>query len=573
MFAIAPRKTVYDVCIIGSGAGGGTAAKVLTEGGLNVVMLEAGPRLDPDRDFKEHVWPYQLAHRGVGVGGKQRGIGNEFMAPNGFWEVPGEPYTTAPGSSFRWFRSRIEGGRTNHWGRIALRFGPADFRAHSTDGMGDDWPITYEDLSPYYDKVEAYIGVFGTKENVPNAPDGVFMPPPKPRCTETLVKKACDHLNITCIPSRLAILTKPLNGRDACHYCAQCGRGCRSASNFSSSQVMIPPAAATGRFTMIANAMARELVLGSGGKVEAVAYVDKASGSDERVYARAFVVAASACESSRLLLNSLSASFPNGLANSSGVVGRYLTDSVGTHVEGHFPQLENFPVHNHDGVGGMHLYMPWWRFGQKNDFLRGYHIEFGGGRNMPGVGSFDGVCAEHEGYGVSLKQRCRSAYGSAIGFSGRGEMIPNPNCYCEIDPDVKDKWGIPVLRFHWQWGENELKMARDMRATFRSIIEAAGGTVISGEREQQNPQGDEQKDAHISEGGEIIHELGTVRMGSDPKTSALNSNCQAHDVKNLFVADAAPFVTNADKNPTLTIMALSWRTSDYLLDQAKKGLI
>ena len=573
MFAIAPRKTVYDVCIIGSGAGGGTAAKVLTEGGLNVVMLEAGPRLDPDRDFKEHVWPYQLAHRGVGVGGKQRGIGNEFMAPNGFWEVPGEPYTTAPGSSFRWFRSRIEGGRTNHWGRIALRFGPADFRAHSTDGMGDDWPITYEDLSPYYDKVEAYIGVFGTKENVPNAPDGVFMPPPKPRCTETLVKKACDHLNITCIPSRLAILTKPLNGRDACHYCAQCGRGCRSASNFSSSQVMIPPAAATGRFTMIANAMARELVLGSGGKVEAVAYVDKASGSDERVYARAFVVAASACESSRLLLNSLSASFPNGLANSSGVVGRYLTDSVGTHVEGHFPQLENFPVHNHDGVGGMHLYMPWWRFGQKNDFLRGYHIEFGGGRNMPGVGSFDGVCAEHEGYGVSLKQRCRSAYGSAIGFSGRGEMIPSPNCYCEIDPDVKDKWGIPVLRFHWQWGENELKMARDMRATFRSIIEAAGGTVISGEREQQNPQGDEQKDAHISEGGEIIHELGTVRMGSDPKTSALNSNCQAHDVKNLFVADAAPFVTNADKNPTLTIMALSWRTSDYLLNQAKKGLI
>ena len=573
MFAIAPRKTVYDVCIIGSGAGGGTAAKVLTEGGLNVVMLEAGPRLDPDRDFKEHVWPYQLAHRGVGVGGKQRGIGNEFMAPNGFWEVPGEPYTTAPGSSFRWFRSRIEGGRTNHWGRIALRFGPADFRAHSTDCMGDDWPITYEDLSPYYDKVEAYIGVFGTKENVPNAPDGVFMPPPKPRCTETLVKKACDHLNITCIPSRLAILTKPLNGRDACHYCAQCGRGCRSASNFSSSQIMIPPAAATGRFTMIANAMARELVLGSGGKVEAVAYVDKASGSDERVYARAFVVAASACESSRLLLNSLSASFPNGLANSSGVVGRYLTDSVGTHVEGHFPQLENFPVHNHDGVGGMHLYMPWWRFGQKNDFLRGYHIEFGGGRNMPGVGSFDGVCAEHEGYGVSLKQRCRSAYGSTIGFSGRGEMIPNPNCYCEIDPDVKDKWGIPVLRFHWQWGENELKMARDMRATFRSIIEAAGGTVISGEREQQNPQGDEQKDAHISEGGEIIHELGTVRMGSDPKTSALNSNCQAHDVKNLFVADAAPFVTNADKNPTLTIMALSWRTSDYLLDQAKKGLI
>ena len=228
MLQLNPPRKVYDVCIIGSGAGGGTAAKVLTEGGLNVVMLEAGPRLNPDKDFKEHVWPYQLPHRGVGVGGKQSGIGNEFMAPNGFWEIDGEPYTTAPGSSFRWFRSRIEGGRTNHWGRIALRFGPADFRARSTDGMGDDWPITYEELAPYYDKVESYIGVFGSKENIPNAPDGVFMPPPKPRCTETLVKKACDKLNITCIPSRLAILTKPLNDRDPCHYCAQCGRGCRT---------------------------------------------------------------------------------------------------------------------------------------------------------------------------------------------------------------------------------------------------------------------------------------------------------------------------------------------------------
>ena len=488
MLQVNPPRKVYDVCIIGSGAGGGTAAKVLTEGGLNVVMLEAGPRLDPDKDFKEHVWPYQLAHRGVGIGGKQRGIGDEFMAPNGFWEIEGEPYTTAPGSSFRWFRSRIEGGRTNHWGRIALRFGPADFRVHSTDGMGDDWPITYDDLAPYYDKVETYIGVFGTKENVPNAPDGVFLPPPIPRCTETLVKKTCDQLHITCIPSRLAILTKPLNGRDACHYCAQCGRGCKSASNFSSSQVMIPPAAATGRFTMIPNAMAREIILGDSGKAESVSYIDKTTKSEQRVYAKAFVVAASACESARLLLNSRSPSFPNGLANSSGVVGRYLTDSVGSSLTGYFPQLVNMPVHNHDGVGGMHLYMPWWRFGQKNEFLRGYHIEFGGGRNMPGVGEFEGVCEEHEGYGVSLKQKCRTSYGTFIGFSGRGEMIPNQNCFCDLDPEVKDKWGIPVLRFHWQWGDNEMKMAADMQQTFRTIIESAGGTVVGGTRRNPLPK-------------------------------------------------------------------------------------
>jgi choline dehydrogenase-like flavoprotein len=333
---------------------------------------------------------------------------------------------------------------------------------------------------------------------------------------------------------------------------------------------MIPPATATGRLTMIANAMAREIVLGADGKAEAVSYIDKATKSEQRVYAKAVVVAASACESARLLLNSRSASFPAGLANSSGTVGRYLMDSVGSDLAGYFPQLEKMPVHNHDGVGGMHLYMPWWRFGQKNEFLRGYHIEFGGGRDMPGVGNFEGVCEEHEGYGVSLKQKCRSMYGTYIGFSGRGEMIPNEKSFCELDPEVKDKWGIPVLRFHWQWGENELKMAADMQQTFRSIIEAAGGTVIGGTRRHPLAPG-EAVGTRISTGGEIIHEIGTVRMGNDPKTSALNANCQAHEVKNLFVADAAPFVTNPDKNPTLTIMALSWRTSDFLLDQAKKG--
>jgi choline dehydrogenase-like flavoprotein len=208
--------------------------------------------------------------------------------------------------------------------------------------------------------------------------------------------------------------------------------------------------------------------------------------------------------------------------------------------------------------------MPWWRFGKKNDFLRGYHIEFGGGRDMPGVGWFDGVCQEHEGYGVALKQKCRSSYGTYIGFSGRGEMIPNEKSYCEIDPHVVDQWGIPVLRFHWQWGENEIKMAEDMQETFRDIIEAAGG-IVQGVSKRGVPPVD------ISDGGSIIHELGTVRMGNNPKTSALNRNCQAHDVKNLFVADAAPFVTNPDKNPTLSIMALSWRTSEYLLDQARKG--
>src|SRR5271167_3941444 len=276
----------YDVCIIGSGAGGGMAAKVLTEGGLSVVMLEAGPPVYPEKDYKMFMWPYDLPHRGVGVGGKAAENFGEFLAPNGAWQIEGEPYTSAPGANFQWFRSRIVGGRTNHWGRIALRFSPVDFKSKTRDALGEDWPIAYEDIAPYYDKVESYIGVFGTKENISSAPDGVFLPPPKPRCTDLIVKKSCDKLGILCIPSRLAVLTKPLNGRPSCHYCGQCGRGCTTASNFSSSQVLIPPAMQTGRLTLITGAMAREILVSPAGNATGVSYIDKVTRTEKRVNAR-----------------------------------------------------------------------------------------------------------------------------------------------------------------------------------------------------------------------------------------------------------------------------------------------
>jgi len=565
---VARSPKTYDVCIVGSGAGGGMAAKVLTEGGLNVVLLEAGPPLNPDVDYKEHVWPYELPHRGAGIGGNAlkpgNGLESEFLAPTGAWTIEGEPYTVAPDSKFRWFRSRIVGGRTNHWGRIALRFAPVDFRSKTRDGLGDDWPITYDDLAPYYDKVESYIGVFGSKENIPSAPDGVFMPPPKPRCSEIIIKRGCDKIGIPCIPSRMAILTESLNGRPACHYCGQCGRGCRLASNFSSSQVLIPPAQKTGRLTLITGAMAREVLVDKNGKANGVSYVDKASRAEKRVYAKSVVIAASACESARLLLNSSSTLFPDGLANSSGMVGRNLMDSVGSDGEGYFPNMEKIPPHNHDGVGGMHVYVPWWKYDRQNDFPRGYHIELGGGRDMPGVGMFHRLVDEEEGYGTELKATCRKFYGTFIGFAGRGEMIPNPDSFCEIDPDQVDQWGIPVLRFHFKWSDHEIKMAKDMQETFRAITEAAGGTYITKPLPGDNPYG-------IADGGVIIHEVGTARMGSNPDTSVLNGYCQAHDVKNLFVVDGAGLVTNPDKNPTLTILALSWRASEHLLDQARKG--
>jgi len=360
-----------------------------------------------------------------------------------------------------------------------------------------------------------------------------------------MVKRVCDKLNITCIPSRLAIITRSHNGRLPCHYCGQCGRGCITASNFSSSQVLLPPAMKTGRLTLITGAMAREILVDKDGKATGVSYIDKASRSEKRVNARAIVVAASACESARLLLNSKSTLFPGGLANSSGAVGKYLMDSVGT--------------------GGMHMYMPWWKFDRKNDFPRGYHIEFGGGRELPGVGMYDDLNEEEEGYGLALKQRTRKVYGCYIGFAGRGEMIPNPDSYCEIDPDVVDQWGIPVLRFHFKWSDYELLQAKDMQETFRAIVETMGGEY----KTKPSIHGD--YPFGIEPGGKIIHEVGTARMGSDPKTSVLNGFSQAHEVKNLFITDGASLVTNPDKNPTLTIMALSWRASEYLLDEARKG--
>jgi len=566
MFQVRRRPQVFDVVVIGSGAGGGTAVKVLTDLGVNVALLEAGPMLNPAKDFKEHVLPYQVDHRGAGphaesyFGRQQWGY---FNAPNGYWDIDGEPYTVAPQNEFRWFRSRIIGGRTNHFGRISLRFSDYDFKP--IDGLGTEWPVTYDEIAPYYDKAEGFIGVTGTKEGLRTAPDGNFLPPVPPRVHEVLIQKSCKKLGIPCIPSRMAMLTKPLNGRAACHYCGQCGRGCQTASAFSSSQAMIFPAMKTGKLTIFTGAMARELISDASGKVTAVSYVDKATRTEQQIRCRAVVVAASACESARLLLNSKSPRFSAGLANASGQVGRNLTDTVGYGINGTIPALEGLPRHNSDGIDGMHVYVPWWLLDNKQkDFPRGYHIELAGGFRMPQIGSFHGACRSHEGYGKALKQYIRQGYGTTIGLAGRGEMIPNAQSYCDIDPRNVDQWGIQVLRFHWRWSEHEIKQARHMHQTFVNIIEAMGGKSTG----LRNP---ERESDGISVGGTIIHEAGTVRMGADPGTSVLNKFCQAHEVKNLFVMDAAPFVSNPDKNVTLSIVAFAWRASEYLAEEMRKG--
>ena len=574
-FQIKKQEKKYDVVIVGSGAGGGMAAYVLSKAGLKVCLLEAGGMFDPAVNSAQLKNPWDSPRRGDST--KFRPFG-DFDGSYWGWNIDGEPYTKAAGTNWDWWRARMVGGRTNHWGRISLRFGPKDFKRKSIDGLGDDWPIGYEDIKPYYDKIDQLIGVFGTNEGLPNDPDGIFLPPPKPRLHELFIKKTANGIGIPVIPSRLSILTKQINKeRGACFFCAQCGRSCKVYGDFSSSSVLVKPAVATGNVDLITNAMAREVLTDRDGHAKGISYIDKTDLQEYQVFGRTVVLAASTCETARLLLNSKSAHHPNGLANSSNVVGKYLHDSTGAGMGGIVPALFDRKRYNEDGVGGMHVYTPWWLDNKKLDFPRGYHIEYGGGFDMPlygfnwGIeetnGKFivNGKEKEAGGYGSSLKQDIRYTYGAAIGMAGRGEAIANINNYCEIDPNgIVDKYGIPVLRFHVKHSSYEINQAKHMKETFKEILHNMGAIVDgSDEDNESNNWG-------LNNPGNVIHEAGTVRMGNDPKTSALNKWSQAHDCKNLFCVDGSQLVSQADKNITWTILALSMRASENIIEQMKK---
>jgi choline dehydrogenase-like flavoprotein len=470
------------------------------------------------------------------------------------------------------------GGRTNHWGRISLRFGPKDFKRKSIDGLGDDWPISYDDIKPYYDKVDKLIGVFGTNEGLENDPDGFFLKPPKPRLHEMFIKKAAGNAGVKVIPSRLSILTQKINDeRGECFFCGQCNRACSMASaDFSSSSVLIRPALKTGNVDVVPNAMAREVLTNTEGLATGISYVNKEDMQEYQVSGRVVILAASACESARLMLNSKSSRHPNGLGNSSNVVGKFLHDSTGAAMGGVLPQLFDRKRYNEDGVGGMHVYSPWWLDNKKLDFPRGYHIEYWGGMGQPsygfnwGIENQNGQYLVHGkekkpgGYGKSLKEDNRFFYGAGVGMAGRGESIALEDNYCEIDPSTVDKFGIPVLRFHVKYTDYEIKQAKHMKETFKEIMHQMGAIITwGGDDNEKNNYG-------LSKPGEIIHEAGTVRMGDDARRSPLNKNSQAHDCKNLFCVDGGQFVSQADKNITWTILALSMRASEYIVDEMKK---
>jgi len=363
------------------------------------------------------------------------------------------------------------------------------------------------------------------------------------------------------------ILAEDMRARAPCLWATPCGLGCSVRANYQSTTVHLPPALMTGNLDIITDAMVREVSLGRDGRANGVNFIDRTSGREQHATARVVVLAASACESARILLNSKSAQFPQGLANSSGKVGRYIMDTVGSSVSGQIPLLENLPPLNEDGADGHALYVPWWLYGEqlagKLGFARGYHIEIGGGRRMPGLGTGAGLEWLTGGsYGKKFKEDVRRYYGSFVGFAGRGEMIPNDRSFCEIDPTVKDKWGIPVLRFHWQWSDHERRQAAHMQTTFGDIIAAMGGKL----REPVETDGAKA----IAPGGSIIHEVGGTIMGADPASSVTNRWNQTWDVDNLFINDGGVFASNADKNPTLTIMALAWRASDHILSRLRR---
>ena len=554
-------KTIYDVAVVGSGASGGWACKRLSEAGLKVALVDAG-RPQSDSNFSEHKPAFELKYRDQADAliRKTRPVQKDCyacMEYNYTWFANDldEPYTTAPDMPFAWMgRLRVTGGRTNVWGRVSLRLSDHDFKAASFDGYGEDWPISYKDLEPYYSLVEEYVGICGQAEGLPYLPDGHYQPPMALNCVETRFRnRVKEKLGWIATPTRSANLTRPLNGRAPCHYCGPCERGCVTHSYFNAAFTTVADALKSGNCTHIPNAMVYKVLMDPGrNRAEGVLYIDRHTREPKEVRARAVVLCAQALESVRILLNSSNAQYPNGLANSSGVLGHYLMDHItGGGASGEFPDLAGKPSMSlPQNPAGMYVV----RFRnlpggpQSKDFLRGYGYEGGGGTNF----NWDAA-----GFGEAYKKgvlepRC------TLGIGAFGECLPRMDNYVEIDPSLKDTFGIPVLRIHMTYGENERKMVKDMADSAAEMMEAAGARNV---RRRESPSGP----------GRAIHEVGVARMGNDPKKSVLTQFQQTHDVKNLFVCDGSGFTSTACQNPTLTIMTLAVRSMDYLMGEMKRG--
>jgi choline dehydrogenase-like flavoprotein len=579
-------KTVYDAVVVGSGAAGGMAAHVLTSHGMKVLLLEAGKKLNIEKELKSMEWPYDHPRRGQmppdshalslneynvrqppyaqglkfnHVYSYVQGWGGSDYSKNIVVDERDNPYT---GTGYAWVRARVLGGKTNIWGRLALRLSDYDFKAKTHDGYGEDWPISYKDIAPYYDKVDLYLGISGVKENLPHLPDSLFQRPVRLTAAEMKVRQGIKKMGRVLTPYRAGVTTDGLKHnkyRSRCYGRGACNRragGCDIHAAFDSPTGLIYPAMETGRLTLRTNAIAREITVDKKtGKASGISFIDSETGKTYEAKAKVVVIAASTLESARLLLLSKSEKYPNGIGNSSNHVGHNFCEHVmGPGVTGLVKDQINKPRTIDDGRPGSY-YVPRFRnlTDKHADFIRGYGFEGGSGTQM-----FPGNAFETPGFGAGYKKTVREYAGAFIEMGAFGEVLARYENYADLDPEVKDRWGVPALRMHYKFGDNEKKMAKDMAVTAQEMFEASGIEIIGVNRE-------------VLTEGWSIHELGTARMGSDPKTSVLNQFQQSHDVKNLFVVDGSSHVSASCQNPTWTIMALAWRSCDHLADEFKKG--
>ncbi len=556
------QTTRFDVIVVGSGASGGWAAKRLSEAGIKVALLEAG-KPQGAADFTEHVPAYDLPYRDRAseLIRRTRPRQRDCYACrewNYKWFVNDidEPYTTPDDKPFSWQgRTRVVGGRTNVWGRQSYRFSDQDLHGKSFDGYGEDWPVSYKDLEPYYGLVEDYVGISGQAENVPELPDSHFHPAMPMSCAETQLRtRVKSKLGWTVTIGRTANITKPINGRAACHYCGPCEQGCVTKSYFNAAFTTVADALKTGNTTLITDAMVyRVLTDPSTHRATGVMYIDRMTREVREVRARAVLLCAQALESARILFNSAE----GGLANSSGVLGHYLMDHtwVAGGARGEFPDAPAprpslgaprrpnglYTIRMKNTINGP----------REKKYLRGFGFQGGGATSFR---------MNAPGFGAAFKKGVLDPL-TTVNLVGFGEVLPRFDNFVALDPKVVDKFGIPVLRITMTWGENEKAMIPDMAVTATQMLEAAGARNI------------EPFTVLDRVPGYGIHEMGTARMGRDAKTSVLNGFLRTHDVDNLYVMDASSFVSGGCQNPTLTIMALAVRGCDHLMEEMKRGNI
>ena len=559
-----PSSLDFDAIVVGSGISGGWAAKELTEKGLRTLVLEAGPPIVPARDYVEHVQAYSLPYRGYGNLRKLReqqpiqsltGSCNEWSSKF-FVNDRENPYHNDPDKPFAWIRGRHVGGRSIMWGRQVYRWSDLDFEANAREGLGVDWPLRYADIAPWYSYVEKFIGVSGQAEGLAHLPDGEFLPPMQLNCAELQVQEAMARrwrrerlLTI----GRCAVLTRPHQGRAACHYCGPCERGCITHSYFSSIGSTLPAAAATGRLTLRPNSVVAQVMYDERtDRATGVRAVDAATMQPLEFRSRLIFLCASALESARILLNSKTARFPTGLANSSGELGRNLMDHpFGAGANGTLPGMEDRKTFGNRPNG---IYVPRFRnVTEKHPrFVRGYGFQGGAARRDWGRG------ATTPGFGAQFKNALLKSLGPwSLWLGGWGECLPRPDNFVALHPTLKDKWGVPALHIQCTWGPNELAILEDVQVTAAEILEAAGAKDIETFNDELPP-------------GLCIHEMGTARMGRDPKTSVLNGWNQSHDVPNLFVTDGACMASSGNQNPSITYMALTARACDHAVEQLKR---